>query len=140
MREKGITRRILNAEDKDLESRKFLTALNKIALHQPFNGPFCRALFNDTHVVFVGDSCKYFSSFYVFRFLVVRGLYKDFVSRIFGRELLILESSMKKRNEPSYCTNERLLDMKDPNDKREYFEFREYLTDTHWVQFLFTTR
>uniref|UniRef100_A0A914C3T0 Uncharacterized protein n=1 Tax=Acrobeloides nanus TaxID=290746 RepID=A0A914C3T0_9BILA len=127
VREKGITRRILNAEDKDLESRKFLTALNKIALHQPFNGPFCRALFNDTHVVFVGDS-------------LVRGLYKDFVSRIFGRELLILESSMKKRNESSYCTNERLLEMKDPNDKREYFEFREYLTDTHWVQFLFTTR
>lgn len=73
---------------------------------------------------------------------MIRSLYKDFVSLLSGRieGRLVPDFEMKKRAEDSYCEHEKLLDIQDLTEKRDYVEFREFLTDHHWAQFLFTTR
>lgn len=71
---------------------------------------------------------------------LARGLYKDLIVLMHTTGGgLSPDDFIKKRLEPTWY-DDRLLDFADPDEKTEYMEFREYLKDEHWIQYVFTTR
>jgi hypothetical protein len=78
-------------------------------------------------MVFMGDS-------------LVRGMYKDLIVLLrTNNGELSPDEKIKNRLEPAWY-GDRLLDFADPDEKTEYMEFREYLREEHWIQYVFTTR
>lgn len=120
--ENGINRKVISNKSPHIASK-----LNKIATKQPFTHNFVKEWFCELRVAFIGDS-------------LCRALYKDLVKLVHeNNDELTRDNMIKGRLEDSWF-GDNLVEYSDPSDKAAFYENREYLTNSYWIEYFFVTR
>ncbi|CAI4223136.1 unnamed protein product [Auanema sp. JU1783] len=113
------------------QSEKTSKTLNYVKNHVvrqtlfPFDSYFIRRLLNNKHVMFMGDS-------------LTRALYKDLVV-LLQTDDITNERFLKMKSEYSHF-GDRQIDILPLESDRIFRQAREYMSDNHLVQYVFTSR
>ncbi|WKX91509.1 hypothetical protein Q1695_009945 [Nippostrongylus brasiliensis] len=91
----------------------------------PYDSKFVKALLKDVHVMIIGDS-------------LMRGIYKDLIVLLHGNDL-IDDAQLRAKTESSFF-GDRQIDILPLENDRVFRQAREFQTDVHLIQYLFTTR